>query len=429
MPIKRLNYFDHQFLVEADFTDQQQYHLDTHRRLARLLSTAGIGEGLEVVKSAAKAVTIRPGAAIDRDGRTMIVEANRVIDLSGAQFTPGATVFITLTYQEQQTDPSTATGAPGMTRVTEQPIAQAVIVAPPTDGTVIRLAKFVIDSAGNVPGNVDGVLDGGVRVLIGPKGERGLASIEGVTSPGGNVDLVAGPGISITPNQTARNITIGASGLGSVDGVSSPGGNIDLVGAQAVTITPDVPNKRITIGETHSTLTGNPHGLKAADIGALLASEYDLRRRAVVPVLFQTGDANGAVRTVNVPFQTRLAFVVGVCSATLGFGANVRTYIGSVTAFADFVSSPPLFLNSTTGVERRSVTDWAIRTMTGVGSVCDVLFFNTDTPQQAQGESLGIELTNVTTTGMTVKLLRAPIPFVPLGLPGFSIQLTILCMG
>jgi hypothetical protein len=425
MPIKRLNYFDHQFLVEADFTDQQQYHLDTHRRLARLLSTAGIGEGLEVVKSAAKAVTIRPGAAIDRDGRTMIVEANRVIDLSGTQFTPGATVFITLTYQEQQTDPSTATGAPGMTRVTEQPIAQAVIVAPPTDGTVIRLARFVLDSAGNVPGNVDAILDGGVRVLIGPKGERGLASIEGVTSPGGNVDLVAGPGISITSNQTVRNITIGASGLGSLDGVSSPGGNIDLVGAQAVTVTPDVTNKRITIGETHSTLTGNPHGLQATDIGALLASDYDLRRRAVVSVLFNHAPPSPVLgqvtsRTVAVPFQARLASMVGICNVSLGS----KVHTGVITAFADFVNGPS-FIHSSVGAGR-SATEALIDVRSGASFVCDILFFSV--PDQ-QGELLQVQLSNVSASGFTVTLTRGPVFGIPNPLPRFFMTLTFMCMG
>jgi hypothetical protein len=424
MPIKRLNYFDHQFLVEADFTDQQKYHLDTHRRLARLLSTAGIGDGLEVVKSAAKAVTIRPGAAIDRDGRTMIVEANRVIDLSGAQFTPGATVFITLAYQEQLTDPSTATGAPGMTRVTEQPISQAVTVAPPTDGTVIRLARFVLDSAGNVPGNVDAILDGGVRVLIGPKGERGLASIEGVTSPGGNVDLVQGPGISITTNQTARSITIGAQGLVSVNGVSNPGGNIDLVGAQAITIASDIPTKKITIGETHSTLTGNPHGLQAADIGALLASEYDLRRRALVAVAFNhsvtTPLGQVTTRTASLPFQARLASVVGFCQATMGN----RLHAGPVTAFADFVNGPS-FMHSSVGIGR-SATEASMDVRSGAGLICDVLFFSV--PDQ-QGELLQVQLSNVSAAGFTVTLTRTPAFGIPNPLPRFIVFLTFLCMG
>lgn len=102
MAIKRLHYFDHQFLVEPDFTDEQKYHLEMRRRLNRLLHTFGIAEGLEVAKSASQAVTVRRGTAIDRGGQEMIVEADQEVDL--AAFSAGAVVFITIAYQEQETD-------------------------------------------------------------------------------------------------------------------------------------------------------------------------------------------------------------------------------------------------------------------------------------------------------------------------------------
>src|SRR5712692_9993411 len=227
MAIKRLHYFDHQFLVEADFTDEQKYHLDMRRRLNRLLHTFGIAEGLGVAKSANKTVTVRPGIAIDSSGREMIVEADQPVDLSNAaQFPAGATVFITIAYQEQQSDPTTATGVSGNTRFTEQPVVQAVTAAPPTDGTVIQLARFTLDASANVPGNINDLFDGGVRQVIGPRGERGLASVDGVSNQGGNVDLVPGTGIAITPDPVGCRITIAASGtqgLVSVDGVSNPG--------------------------------------------------------------------------------------------------------------------------------------------------------------------------------------------------------------
>src|SRR5215831_15804662 len=107
MAIKRLHYFDHQFLVEADFTDEQKYHLEMRRRLNRVLHTFGIAEGLEVVKQTNKIVTVRPGVAIDRLGKEMILEAAQDVDLSA--ITTAVPAFITIAYDEQQTDPSTAT--------------------------------------------------------------------------------------------------------------------------------------------------------------------------------------------------------------------------------------------------------------------------------------------------------------------------------
>ncbi len=55
----------------------------------------------------------------------------------------------------------------------------------------------------------------------------------------------------------------------SVDGVSNPGGNIDLIPANTITIAPDDANDRITIGENHSARTNNPHGTTAAHVKAL----------------------------------------------------------------------------------------------------------------------------------------------------------------
>src|SRR5262245_57975217 len=240
MAIKRLHYFDHQFLVEGDFTDEQNYHIDMRRRLNRLMHTFGIAEGLQVTKLNNNAVRVSPGVAIDSSGREMIVLPppepplpSQDVDLSNATLFPAnSTVFITIAYQEQQSDQKTNAGVTGNTRFTEQPVIQAVTAPPPTDGSVIRLATFQLDGSRNVPGGIGAILDGGVRQTVLTKG--GIVSIDGVSNPGGNVDLVPGAGIIITPDQANRNITIAASatqGITSVDGVSNAGGNIDLVAA------------------------------------------------------------------------------------------------------------------------------------------------------------------------------------------------------
>lgn len=59
--------------------------------------------------------------------------------------------------------------------------------------------------------------------------------------------------------------------LVSVDGVSNPGGNIDLVPAGSIVITPDDTNDRITIGEDHSAKNDNPHQVTATQTGALVS--------------------------------------------------------------------------------------------------------------------------------------------------------------
>ena len=112
-------------------------------------------------------------------------------------------------------------------------------------------------------------------------------SVDGVSNPGGDVDLVSGSTkISITPDNTNKQITLdivegniihdNLSGAGafthaqidahiqdtanphsvtaaqvgapiSIDGVSNPGGDIDLVPQQGILITPDDLNNQISI--------------------------------------------------------------------------------------------------------------------------------------------------------------------------------------
>jgi hypothetical protein len=104
-----------------------------------------------------------------------------------------------------------------------------------------------------------------------------LESVDGVTrDDGGNVDLAPDNSITITPDTGNHRITIGEThsartdnphgvtaaqvgALVSVDGVSNPGDNVDLVQADSITITPDNDANTITIGEGHSALTGNLH--------------------------------------------------------------------------------------------------------------------------------------------------------------------------
>jgi hypothetical protein len=91
-----------------------------------------------------------------------------------------------------------------------------------------------------------------------------LSSVDGVKNDGGNVDLVAGAAITITPDTTAKTITIGEShssrkdnphaataaqvgALASVEGVRNPGGNVDLVAGSNIAISPDTVAKAITI--------------------------------------------------------------------------------------------------------------------------------------------------------------------------------------
>ncbi len=164
--IKRLHYFNHQFLVEADFTDEQTYHLEMRRRLNAALHGFGAGDGLAVTRSGDKEVTVTAGIAVDREGRELVLLDNRVLSLTdSAAYPAGATVHVTIAYQEQESDPSTATGVTGNTRVTERPEVLASTTAPPGDGSVIHPGQLTLTGTGNVPGNLGDVFTDGRQTV------------------------------------------------------------------------------------------------------------------------------------------------------------------------------------------------------------------------------------------------------------------------
>ena len=299
--VKRLHYFNHQFLVEADFTDEQQYHLTMRRRHNEALHTYGVAGGLAVEKTGDTEITVQPGMAIDRAGHELVLLDPRVAGVSGSS---ESTVTITIAYHEEESDPSTATGVTGNTRITENPEVQAVATATPADGSVIRLAQFVLDSAGNVPGNVGDTFSAGRQaagtlLADGSISEAKLANSAVTTAKiadntinankldattqgklvtnGNNHDHSGGNGAQI--KHSTLNLDDGTNPHGttaaqvgalvSVDGVSNPGGNIDLIPANAITIVPDTGNRWISIGENHSTRTDNPHNTTAAQVGAV----------------------------------------------------------------------------------------------------------------------------------------------------------------
>ncbi len=246
--VKRLHYFNHQFLVEADFTDEQQYHLTMRRRHNEALHTYGVAEGLTVQKTGDKEITVQPGVAIDRGGRELVLLDPRVVSVSGSS---GSTVTITLAYHEEESDASTATGVTGNTRIKETPEVQAVTTATPGDGSIIRLAQFVLDSAANVPGNNgDAFTDG--------RQAAGAVLIDGAVLTSKLADGAV-TNAKITNNTIDEN-KFTATTRGKL---VTNGNSHDHAGGDGAQI-------------RHSALNldggTNPHGTTAADVGALPAT-------------------------------------------------------------------------------------------------------------------------------------------------------------
>ncbi len=154
MSVKRLNYFTHQFLREQDFKDEQDYHVEMRRRHNRLFHSWGIVEGLEVHRKGEHEITINPGIAIDGQGREIVLLSSVTRDLSS--FNRDTHTFVTIGYREswEESDHHTAGGVEGYTRVTESPDISEKKHQPPTDGSVVVLARVHLNDIGHV-GEID----------------------------------------------------------------------------------------------------------------------------------------------------------------------------------------------------------------------------------------------------------------------------------
>src|SRR5262245_57027432 len=135
-----MNFSDRQFLRAQDFIDEQDYHLDRHRRHNRLLHSPGVGEGLEVSSSSAETVQVSAGTAIDDQGREIVLLTPGHVPMPESVTGP---VDIYITYGEEATDPSIDPGATGIqTRVTESPTFATVVppkLPPPSSVLLARV--------------------------------------------------------------------------------------------------------------------------------------------------------------------------------------------------------------------------------------------------------------------------------------------------
>lgn len=214
--IKRLHYFNHQFLRAKDFTAEQNYHLDMRRFHNRLLHTWGIMEGLTVeFETGASGVTVRRGAAIDRQGREIVLTQDSQVELAG--FTADADVYITIAYQEQQTDPTGETGVEGNTRWTETPRIETLEKAPGDPDMKLILAR--VEREGTAVKEVDSTQRRSAGVVGGDFQARSLT----LTTPG--VD----PGLwpSMRGSEDARRVEL--------DRDLRVAGNVDVEGNLTVT--------------------------------------------------------------------------------------------------------------------------------------------------------------------------------------------------
>jgi hypothetical protein len=302
--IKRLKYYNGQFLQEPDFTAEQEYHLDRQRRHNRHLHTPGIAHGLAVTAAVnTNSVSVAPGTAIDDQGRQVVLHEPATVGFDSSH--NGQSVLVVISYAQEESDDATV-GDAGKTRWLERPKVEAILEssAPPASER-IRLARLQINGSGLITS-----ADMGVRV---PSGAR------------------------LRPAEMLERLTLSRQGTASVDLTSGAAGRADVGGDLNVTgnilVTGTVDGRDIsadaTVNQAHRDNTNNPHGVTALQVGALVSIEG-------------VSNAGGNIDLVG----------AGGISIAGNDGANTITITGSAPSSIQNVSNPGgnIAINGTGGI-------------------------------------------------------------------------------
>ncbi len=158
--IKRMNYFDQQFLVVGDFIAEQTYHREMRLLHNRSLHTYGVAKGLDVTLSGAREVMISAGVAIDNQGREIALSGNTPHTLTNDP--AGGPLLITISYDDEETDPYSS--LPGKnTRIREKfSITDIPEESADPDTRAVILARVKLDAQRNIE------IDASARRWAGP---------------------------------------------------------------------------------------------------------------------------------------------------------------------------------------------------------------------------------------------------------------------
>ncbi|MCA2507758.1 MAG: tail fiber domain-containing protein [Microcystis sp. M54BS1] len=270
-PIKRLNYFNGQFLRAPDFTEEQTYHLEMRRRHNENLHTWGIADGLKLQYTIGSSqIEIAEGMAIDSKGREIVLVEKANKDLSGFV---NKTVYVTIAYKDELVDKTNETGVEGFTRVQEIPTINISENPPSADQLSLQLilGRVTVNSEGKITATDEGE---GVNRRRAAGVVAGDLEARSLTLTDTNVD----------PSQWSR-MRLGAAGRADLQSNLKVAGNLEVTG----TVDGRDVSADGTELDSHTSNTNNPHQTTAA-----LIDNQGGTNRLVTQINASTGVINEA---------------------------------------------------------------------------------------------------------------------------------------
>lgn len=231
--IKRVNFFDGQFLKQGEFLDLDLYQRHMRRRMLYMFfdKSGVIQRGaeltIEVESASLKQIRVRAGTALGMrddlaEAREIVLREDEVLDLNllNPPLLPGDTAMLTIHYGEEATEPSSEGGVTGNTRILEQAIVTAHRNALPGPAAAngepfVRLGSVAFDSLAISPPRDTSFLRSALlaelpTITVSPNQvTAGTSASLAVTSSGLDLSTLAVG--HITPMAGITNLVVGAT--------------------------------------------------------------------------------------------------------------------------------------------------------------------------------------------------------------------------
>lgn len=368
--VKRLRYFNGQFLQAQDFNDEQAYHLDRQRRHNKHFHTSGIVHDLSVSVSGTTA-TVNPGTAVNGEGQLIVLNSSRPLNLADR---PDQTLLLVISYDETTSDEAQV-GKKEDTRLHENPRVEAVAdtaEAPPAS-THIRLARLTTDAGGEIQSRDDSVrIQAGVRI----GDEIEVRRLRFGRDTGTRPELASGASGRLDLTGSLRvtgNATLG--GQLNVTGNSTLNGQLNVTGNVGIGTSDPAHGLHISAGRSVRIELGSGQRLSLGATGAFAIDAAGVAGGR----LTVTNSGNVGIGTANpeAPLHVANHLAVGPFAATSGQGI-----INVTGAAAEF------------GFARRTLSTWPATPQAGDRFV----WYNPDGTARLSTHQRG-DLLTVTNTG------------------------------
>jgi hypothetical protein len=368
--IKRVRFFDGQFLKELEFRDEQAYHQHLRRRMNFFLfEKSGVVQiGTDDLRffdlnNADKTFRVRAGMAICRtpllaEGKEIVLFVDSpVIDLDAEGIVAGGTAFVTIHYEEEEAkDPPSEGDVDENTRVREKAVLRvhsSLPAGPAPNGEEFILLGTIVHTgmtadytarheaklrasllaAPVVPSPEITGLTGTTSVAAG--GAPVAAVIHGTNLAGATAVAFGDPAVTAVVNSftaTTVNITVTA-GPAAVAGpksftVTTPGGTASSPGAVNFTVTGAIPVPTITGIDVHAGTQGTTFDAVIAGTNLTGADEVGFSGAGVKATIQRGGTATSLPISIQVSATATVGARLFVVS-TPGGTASSKAVVGA----------------------------------------------------------------------------------------------------